>query len=95
MGTKTLPASHESQLGRLRRVEGQVRGITRMVEERRYCIEILTQLRAARAALRRVEAEVLSEHTQHCVADALAGRDRAKATEKVHELVELLSRFSA
>ena len=95
MGTKHLPASHESQLGRLKRVEGQVRGITRMVEERRYCVEILTQLRAARAALRRIEADILGEHTQHCVAEALAGRDRRKATEKVNELVDLLSRFGA
>lgn len=66
-----------------------------MVEERRYCVDILTQLRAARAALRRIETDVINEHTQHCVAEALAGRDRAKAMEKVNELVDLLSRFSS
>ena len=57
---------------RLKRVEGQVRGIARMVEEDRYCIDILTQLRAARAALRRVEDEVLNDHVGHCVEGAIA-----------------------
>ena len=55
---------------RLRRIEGQVRGIARMVEEDRYCIDILTQIRAVRAALRRVEDEVLNDHVAHCVEGA-------------------------
>ena len=53
---------------RLNRIEGQVRGLVRMVEEKRYCVDILTQIRAARAALRRVEEAVLREHVEHCVA---------------------------
>jgi len=86
-------AEHTDQLQRLRRIEGQVRGLVRMVEERRYCVDILTQLRAARAALRRVEEGVLREHVEHCVAEALRGDDEAAKREKVDELLEVLGRF--
>jgi DNA-binding FrmR family transcriptional regulator len=86
-------AEHIDQLKRLRRIEGQVRGLVRMVEEKRYCVEILTQIRAARAALRRVEEGVLREHALHCVAEALRGDDRAARREKVDELLAVLGRF--
>ena len=65
-----------------------------MVEDKRYCVDILTQLRAARAALRRVEEGVLREHTLHCVAEALRGDDPAEQREKVDELLGVLGRFS-
>jgi DNA-binding FrmR family transcriptional regulator len=87
-------ARHVSQLSRLRKIEGQVRGILRMVEEERYCVDILTQLRAARAALRRVEDSVLREHVEHCVAQAIRSGDAAEQRGKVDELLAVLGRFS-
>lgn len=86
-------AEHTGQLQRLRRIEGQVRGLVKMVEEKRYCVDILTQLRAARAALRRVEEGVLREHVEHCVAEALREGDDREQREKVDELLAVLSRF--
>ena len=87
-------ALHTPQLPRLRKVEGQVRGLVRMVEEKRYCVDILTQLRAARAALRRVEEAVLREHVEYCVGEALRGGTRAEHKVKVEELLGVLGRFS-
>ena len=81
-------------LNRLSRIEGQVRGLARMVEEDRYCIDILTQLQAVRAALSRVESEVLKDHMDHCVMGAIAGDDLADRKAKASELIELLSRAS-
>ena len=77
---------------RLRRVEGQVRGIARMIEEDRYCIDILTQLRAVRAALRRVEDEVLNDHVAHCVEGAIASGDAGEQRRKVQESMAVLAR---
>ena len=77
---------------RLNRIEGQVRGIGRMVEEDRYCIDILTQLQAARAALTRVETELLKEHIDHCVASAMTSGDAKEQRAKADELIELLHR---
>ena len=79
---------------RLHRIEGQVRGIERMVEEDRYCIDVLTQLQAVRAALSRVESEVLKDHMDHCVMGAIAGDDLADRKAKATELIELLGRAS-
>lgn len=79
-------------LNRLNRVEGQVRGIGRMVEEERYCIDILTQLRAVRAALARVETELLRGHIDHCVTAAFASGDANEQRQKAQELVALLER---
>ena len=80
----------KSQLARLGRIEGQVRGVSRMVEEERYCIEVLTQIRAVRAALDKVEQEILSDHLQHCVAHAFhAGSERDRQI-KIDELLEVL-----
>lgn len=78
--------------GRLKRIEGQVRGIARMIEEDRYCIDVLTQLRAVRAALRRVEDEVLNDHVAHCVEGAIASGDGAEQRRKVQELLTVLTR---
>jgi DNA-binding FrmR family transcriptional regulator len=87
-------ATHKSCLTRLRRIEGQVRGVARMVEEERYCIDILTQIRAVRAALRRVEEEVLKDHVGHCVEHAIASGDKRDQREKVAELLSVLGRRS-
>ena len=75
---------------RLKRIEGQVRGISRMIGEDRYCIDILTQVRAVRAALRRVEEEILRDHVEHCVARAMTQGDDALRRQTVQELVDAL-----
>ncbi|MFO1048236.1 MAG: metal-sensitive transcriptional regulator [Geminicoccaceae bacterium] len=77
---------------RLGRIEGQVRGIARMIEDDRYCIDVLTQLRAVRAALRRVEDRVLGDHVAHCVEGAIASGDEADQRRKVQELLDVLTR---
>lgn len=83
---------HRAQVNRLRRVEGQVRGIAVMIEQGRYCVDILTQLQAARAALARVEREVLDAHLSACVADAVASGDAVAQAAKLSELTALLKR---
>ena len=77
---------------RLKRIEGQVRGIARMVEEDRYCIDILTQIRAIHAALRGVEDEVLKDHVEHCVEGAITSGDGAEQRRKIQELLTVLAR---
>lgn len=77
---------------RLSRIEGQVRGLARMVEDDRYCIDIITQIAAVRAALRRAEDEILKDHVAHCVEHAVASGDRADQRDKIAELVALIGR---
>jgi len=79
-------------LNRLNRIEGQVRGVARMVEEDRYCIDILTQVQAVRAALARVESELLRDHLGHCVEGAIVSGDKNEQRAKAAELIELLER---
>ena len=79
-------------LNRLRRIEGQVRGVARMVEEDRYCIDVLTQLQAIRAALARVETEMLKDHLGHCVETAIVSGDQSEQRRKASELIQLLER---
>lgn len=88
------PDTKDACLRRLGRIEGQVRGIARMVEDDRYCIDVVTQIAAARAALRRVQEELLRDHVAHCVEDAIASGDPDAQRVKVQELVEVLSRTS-
>lgn len=85
-------SSKYERLKRLNRIQGQVGGISRMVEEDRYCIDIVTQISAVRAALRRVEGEVLEEHVGHCVEHAIASGNEKDQREKIAELLELLKR---
>ncbi|HEY2529031.1 MAG TPA: metal-sensitive transcriptional regulator [Xanthobacteraceae bacterium] len=82
----------ESCLRRLNRIEGQVRGLVRMVEEDRYCVDIVTQISAVRAALRRAEEEILRDHVAHCVEDAIVSGSRAEQRRKIAELMEVVSR---
>jgi DNA-binding FrmR family transcriptional regulator len=77
---------------RLQRIEGQVRGLERMVDEDRYCIDIVTQIAAVRAALRSVEREILRDHVAHCVEHAITSGNEAEQRRKIGELVEVLSR---
>ena len=79
-------------VNRLSRIEGQVRGIARMVADDRYCIDLLTQLQAVRAAVQRVETEVLKDHLDHCVMGAMTGDDLEDRKAKAAELIELLAR---
>jgi CsoR family transcriptional regulator, copper-sensing transcriptional repressor len=87
-------AAHTGQLARLRRIEGQVGGLVRMVEDERYCVDILTQLRAVRAALKRVEDAVVRTHVEHCVAEATRSGSAAERRTKVEELLDVLGRFA-
>ena len=77
---------------RLSRVEGQVRGLSRMVDEDRYCIDIVTQIAAVRAALRKVEEAVLEDHVAHCVEQAIRSGDPDDQRRKVAELMEVFGR---
>jgi DNA-binding FrmR family transcriptional regulator len=88
-----LTVADPKLLSRLARIEGQVRGVIRMVEEERYCIDVLNQLEAVKAALTRVETEVLKGHAAHCVAHAIKSGNARDQREKFDELVELFSRY--
>ena len=79
-------------LQRLSRIQGQVGGVARMIEEERYCIDILTQIQAVKSALRKVEDEILKSHSSHCVAHAIESGDIRDARRKFAELVDLFSR---
>jgi DNA-binding FrmR family transcriptional regulator len=80
-------------ISRLRRLIGQAEGIVRMIEEDRYCVDVLLQIQATQAALARVGGVVLESHLQHCVADALASGDPVAREEKVGELMDVLARY--
>jgi DNA-binding FrmR family transcriptional regulator len=77
---------------RLNRIEGQVRGLTKMVDEDRYCIDVITQIDAVQAALDRVERDILHDHIGHCVEHAIASGNKADQRRKVTELMDLLER---
>ena len=82
----------KKSLDRLSRIEGQVRGIARMIEGERYCIDIMTQISAVQAALRKVEDELLRNHVSHCVEHAIQSGDADDQRRKVAELIEVLER---
>jgi DNA-binding FrmR family transcriptional regulator len=84
----------DSLIKRLHRIEGQVRGVERMVEGDRYCIDILTQIAAVNTALESVAFKILDEHVRHCVAGALTSGDEADAQTKTQELLEAVQRFA-
>jgi CsoR family transcriptional regulator, copper-sensing transcriptional repressor len=82
----------QSCLKRLNRIEGQVRGLSRMVSEDRYCIDVVTQISAVRAALRRVEEEILRDHVAHCVEHAIVSGNKAEQRRKIAELMDVVGR---
>ena len=84
----------DALIKRLHRIEGQVRGIERMIEEERYCIDILTQISAVSTALESVSVKLLEGHVRHCIADALAAGDGKVAAEKSEDLLAAVQRFS-
>jgi DNA-binding FrmR family transcriptional regulator len=84
----------DALIKRLHRIEGQVRGIERMVEDDRYCVDILTQIGAVSTALESLAFRILDDHVNHCVADAIASGDEADAAEKTQELLQAVQRFA-
>jgi DNA-binding FrmR family transcriptional regulator len=87
-------ADKDALVKRLHRIEGQVRGIEKMVADDRYCIDIITQISAVTTALEAVAFKILDEHVNHCVAGALASGDEDVAAEKSRELLEAVHRFA-
>ena len=85
--------SHQDQLHRLSKIEGQLKGVRRMIEERRYCIDIIGQIRAVVGALEKVEMGVLETHVQHCVKDAITAQDSEQLQEKIDEIVTVLAKM--
>jgi len=83
---------HHDEIRRLRRIEGQVRGLQRMIEQDRYCIDILTQIRSVSRALRRVGDSILSRHLRHCVADAMGSGDPEARDARIEEVLTVLER---
>jgi CsoR family transcriptional regulator, copper-sensing transcriptional repressor len=87
-------ATRSDVMKRLRRIEGQVGGLHRMVESDRYCVDVLTQINAVRAALHKVEERILHDHVSHCVADAFASGDVMEQRVKVEELITTIGRMA-
>ena len=85
--------THKENLARLNRVEGQVRGVRRMIEEGAYCIDILTQIQAAQSAMGAVARKILSKHLESCVTEAVQSKSKEKADEKIRELQTTMKRM--
>ncbi len=85
--------THQEQLQYLKKIEGQVRGIQKMIDQKRYCVDIITQIHSVIGALYRVENEVFRKHTQNCVVNTFKGKSEADKEKKIGEIVELISRF--
>jgi DNA-binding FrmR family transcriptional regulator len=86
-------AARDACRKRLNRIEGQVRGLIGMIEADRYCIDVITQVSAVRAALKRVEEEVLKDHVAHCVEHAISSGDREEQRRKITELMVVLGKM--
>ena len=87
-------ADHRDEIPRINRIEGQVRGIKKMVDEQKYCLEILTQIKAARSALKSLELIVLENHIGHCLVNAAKSGSEKEINEKINEVMELLKKSS-
>ena len=87
-------ATKKSVAARLKRIEGQVRGVLRMVEQDRYCVDVLTQVSAVRAALHKVEEQILRDHVSNCVAGAFVSGNPVEQRHKVEELVDTIGRMT-
>ena len=85
--------THEEQLDYLKKIEGQIRGIEKMIEDKRYCPDIITQIHSIIGALYRVENEVFRKHVDGCVISALKGKSGSEKQKKIDEVIELISRF--
>ena len=87
--------SHISQLQRLRRIEGQIRGVIKMIEDKRYCMDILQQTRAISAALKAVENNIMEDHMKSCVTIALKSNKKKEQANKIKEVIEVISKFNS
>lgn len=91
--TYKIGVPHDEQLLRLKRIEGQIRGVQKMIEDRRYCVDVITQLQSISAAIASVQEQILKKHLEHCVTEAIrSGKEEAKR-EKIEEIVEVLRNF--
>ncbi len=89
-----MTKSDPNLIARLARIEGQVRGVARMLEDGRYCIDVLDQLQAVKAALKKVEEQILKAHVDHCIANAVDSGGPAEQRKKFAELADLLARYA-
>jgi DNA-binding FrmR family transcriptional regulator len=85
--------THKEQIVFLKKIEGQIRGIQKMIEEGRYCVDILNQVHSVIYALARVEDKILEKHFEHCVTNAVKGRSEKDRKEKLDEILKLINRF--
>lgn len=90
---KKQVTTHEEQIKSLKRIEGQIRGIQHMIEERRYCVDIIGQMRSIVGALHRVEDEIFKKHVEGCVVGALKGKSEIEKLKKINEVVDIISKF--
>ena len=88
------PADHRAQLSRVNRIEGQVKGVKNMIEEGKYCVDILTQIKAVRSALKGLELQILEGHAEHCLLSAVTSGNKEIAQEKISEILELIKKSS-
>ena len=86
--------SHENQLVRLKKVEGQVRGIQNMIKERRYCMDLLSQIRAVTGAMHKIESGILESHLEHCVNDAISSKISEDSSVKIKEIIRLFEKMN-
>lgn len=84
---------HREEIPRLKRIEGQIRGIQRMIEEERYCVDILTQLSSIQGAIKSVEANILERHLKGCVQHSFTKGNKAEKAEKIAEVIDVLKKF--
>ncbi len=87
-------ADHKSQISRVNRIEGQVRGVKNMIDEGKYCVDILTQIKAIRSALKSLELQILEGHANHCLLNAVNSGSKKEAKEKINEVMELIKKSS-
>ena len=85
--------THEGQLVGLKKIQGQVKGVQRMIEDKRYCVDIITQIHSIIGALYRVENNIFRKHLDGCVVHALKGKSESEKQKKIDEIIELISRF--
>ncbi|HKI97480.1 MAG TPA: metal-sensitive transcriptional regulator [bacterium] len=90
---RELYPNHEAQLARLARIEGQLRGVRKMIEERRYCIDIVSQIKAVTAGLKQVQMGVLEKHIHHCVRESVESHDPDLLEQKITEIVQVLGKM--
>ncbi len=92
MDKHTHHAEHTDELKRLKKIEGQVRGVAKMIEDEKYCIDILIQVKAIKSALGQLEIKIMEKHLKHCLHGALNARDSKEVSDKIQEIVELLGK---